>query len=108
MPYELKRSADGKYIVNLKGEQHEVLLTSSPFPRKAEALAAIEAVRKHGATERGFELKRAVTGSPFFVVKAERDVVLGRSELFASESAAWKAMQAARKHCGTVDVRDWS
>lgn len=107
MPYELKRS-DGKYLFNLKGEQHEVLLTSPAFPRKAEALAAIEAARKVGATEKGFELRRAATGSPFFVLKADRDQVICRSELFDSENAAWRAMQAARKHCPTVDVRDWS
>ncbi len=108
MPYELKRSVDGKYIVNLKGEQHELLLISGPFPKKAAALAAIEAARVHGAREQGFELKRAVTGSPFFVLKAGRDEVLGRSEFFPSENAAWKAMQAARKHCATIEVRDWS
>lgn len=107
MPYELKRS-DGKYLFNLKGERHEVLLVSGPFPKKTEALAAIEAVRKFGASESGFELRRAATGSPFYVLKTGGDKVLGRSELFESESAAWRAMQAARKHCLTVDVRDWS
>jgi hypothetical protein len=108
MPYELKRSVDGKYVFNLKGEQHEVLLTSHPFPKKTEALAAIETMRRSGASESSFELKRAVTGNPFFVLKSERDEVLGRSEFFGSESAAWRAMQAARKQCPTVDVRDWS
>ncbi|HVJ81138.1 MAG TPA: YegP family protein [Planctomycetia bacterium] len=107
MPYELKRSA-GKYLFNLKGEQHEVLLMSAPFPKKAEALAAIETVRKIGASEAGFELRRAATGSPFYVLKTGRDEVLCRSELFENETAAWKAMQSARKHCPTVDVRDWS
>lgn len=108
MPYELKRANDGKFIVNLKGEQHEVLLTSGPFPKKAAALAAIDAACTHGADEKGFELKRAVTGNRFFVLKTGRDEVLGRSELFASEGAAWRAMQSARKHCATIDVRDWS
>jgi uncharacterized protein YegP (UPF0339 family) len=108
MPYELKRANDGKYIVNLKGDQHEVLLTSGPFPKKAAAMAAIEAARVHGASAQGFELKRAVTGSPFYVLKAGRDEVVGRSEFFASEGAAWRAMESARKHCVTIDVRDWS
>lgn len=107
MPYELKRSA-GKYLFNLKGEQHEVLLVSGAYPKKAEALAAIEAVRRLGADEKSFELRRAATGDAFFVLKARKDDVLVRSELFESEGAAWRAMQVARKHCPTVDVRDWS
>ena len=108
MPYELKRSA-GKYLFNLKGEQHEVLLTSGYFPKKTEALAAIETVRRLGADSKSFELRQAATGSRFFVLKAKSaDEVLVRSELFESEGAAWRAMQVACKHCPTVDVRDWS
>ena len=107
MPYELKRSA-GKYLFNLKGEQHEVLLTSGYFPKKAEALAAIEVVRKLAMDAKAFELCRAATGSRFFVLKAGEKDVLARSELFDSEGAAWRAMQAASKHCMTVDIRDWS
>lgn len=107
MPYELKRR-EGKFFFDLKSDEHETLLTSAPFPKRTEALAAIETARKLGGREKAFELKRAATGSPFFVLKSERDQVLCRSELFSSESAAWKAMQAARKHCPTVDVRDWS
>jgi|GEM_PF-3172999 Uncharacterized conserved protein len=108
MPYELKRSMNGKYLFSLKGERHEVLFTSGLFPKKADALATIEAVRRHGGGEKGIELRRAATGSAFFVVKTERDQVVGRSELFESETEAWRAMQATRKHCPTVDVRDWS
>ena len=107
MPYELKRSA-GKFLFNLKGEQHEVLLTSGYFPKKTEALAAIETVRKLGADSKSFELCRAATGSRFFVLKAGANEVLVRSELFESEGAAWKAIQTACKHCTTVDIRDWS
>lgn len=108
MPYELKRATNGMFIVSLKGEQHEVLFTSGPFSKKSSALEVIEAARLHGANERGFELKRAVSGNPFFVLKATQDRVLGRSALFESEGAAWRAMQAARKHCGTIAVLDWS
>ena len=108
MPYELKRSA-GKYLFNLKDEQHGVLLTSGYFPKKTEALAAIEAVRRIGADSRSFELQRAATGSRFFVLKApQAQEILARSGLFESEGAAWRAMQAVCKHCPTVDVRDWS
>ncbi len=107
MPYELKRSA-GKYLFNLKGERHEVLLTSGFFPKKADALAAIEAVRKLGADTKSYELRRASTGSPFLVLKARANEVLVKSELFQSESEAFRAMQTMAKQCLTVDVRDWS
>jgi len=107
MPYELKRSA-GKYLFNLKGERHEVLLTSGFYPKKEEALAAIETVRKLGADVKSYELRRAATGSPFFVLKARANEVLVKSELFESESAAFRAMQTLTKQCATVDLRDWS
>ncbi len=107
MPYELKRSA-GKYLFNLKGERHEVLLTSGFFPKREDALAAIEAVRKLGADEKAYEMRRGAEGCPFFVLKARPNEVLVKSELFESESAAFRAMQTLTKHCPTVDLRDWS
>ncbi len=107
MPYELKRSA-GKFLFNLKGERHEVLLTSGFFPKKEEALAAIETVRRLGVDAKSYELRRAATGSAFFVLKARANEVLVKSELFESESAAFRAMHVMTKQCPTVDVRDWS
>jgi uncharacterized protein YegP (UPF0339 family) len=107
MPYELKRSA-GKFLFNLKGEQHEVLLTSGFFPKREDALAAIETVRKLGADSKSYEMRRAATGSPFFVLKARANEVLVKSEVYESESAAFRAMQVMTKQCSTVDLRDWS
>jgi uncharacterized protein YegP (UPF0339 family) len=107
MPYELKRSA-GKYLFSLKGEAHEVLLTSGFYPKKGEALAAIEAARRLGADTKAFELRRGAAGNRFFVLKAGANEVLAQSNLFETESAAWHAMHAASKHCATVDLRDWS
>jgi uncharacterized protein len=107
MPYELKRSS-GKYLFNLKGEQHEVLLTSGLFPKREDALAAIDTVRKLGADLKSYEMRRGATGNPFFVLKARANEVLAKSELFESESAAFRAMQVMTKHCSSVDLRDWS
>jgi uncharacterized protein YegP (UPF0339 family) len=106
MSFELKRSA-GKFVFNLKGEAQETLLTSQPFPKKMDALAAIEAAKKRSSDQRAFELRRSVTGNPFFVLKSDRDEELGRSGLFGSEGAAWRAMEAARKATPKAEVRDW-
>lgn len=48
MPYEIKKTANGKFMFNLKAANYEVILTSEVYEQKASALAGIESVRANG------------------------------------------------------------
>ncbi|HNQ72818.1 MAG TPA: YegP family protein [Verrucomicrobiota bacterium] len=85
--YELKNTAAGKPMFNLKAGNHEVILTSEVYESKDAALNGIASVRKNGPNAASYEKKTSVKGEPFFVLKAANGQVIGKSEMYSSEAA---------------------
>ena len=82
--FEIKHSANGQYMFNLKAPNGEVILTSETYHQKRSAEEGIASVRANAGDDSRFERKVAKDGSPYFVLKArqrrsgrqERDVFI--------------------------------
>lgn len=106
MSYEIKRSQNGLFMFNLKATNHEVILTSEGYEQKAEALAGIELVRKNGLDAANFELRTTAVTYPYFVLKAANQQVIGKSEMYSSESAAKDGIESVKKNCSSTEIKD--
>lgn len=106
MSYELKKTANGKFMFNLKAANHEVILTSEVYEQKASALAGIESVRANGTQDTNFEMKQSSGNQPYFVLKAANQQVIGKSEMYSSEAAAKNGIESVKKNCGSTEVKD--
>lgn len=106
MPYEIKKSSNGKFMFNLKAANHEVILTSQLYEQKVSAMDGIESVRKNGSEDANFELKVATSGEPYFVLKAANHQVIGTSEMYSSEAAAKNGIASVKTNCGSTTVKD--
>lgn len=84
--YEIKPAKNDKYVFNLKAGNHEVILSSQVYESKASALNGIASVQNHGSKAEFFEKKTSESGQPFFVLKASNGQVIGKSEMYSSES----------------------
>ncbi len=104
MPYEIKKTANGKFMFNLKAANHEVILTSEVYEQKAAALAGIASVRANGSQDANFELKKSSANQPYFVLKAANQKVIGKSEMYASEAAARNGIESVKKNCISTEV----
>lgn len=104
--YEIKTTANGKFMFNLKAGNHETILTSEMYEQKASALAGIESVRANGPIDENFELKTSSAGQPFFVLKAVNKQVIGKSEMYSSEAAAKNGIESVKKNCVATEVKD--
>lgn len=85
--YELKKTADGQFMFNLRAGNREVILTSERYTTKASAETGIASVRVNAARAGAFEARLATDGAPYFVLKAANGEVIGTSELYSSRSA---------------------
>jgi uncharacterized protein YegP (UPF0339 family) len=85
--FELKASANGQFMFNLKAANGEVILTSESYKAKDDALDGIASVRKNAADDAHFERKVAKNGEPFFSLNAANGRILGKSELYSSKAA---------------------
>jgi uncharacterized protein YegP (UPF0339 family) len=102
--YELKKSASGKQMFNLKAGNHEVILTSELYESKEAALNGVESVRKNGLLEGSFEKKLSANNQPFFVVKAANGQIIGKSELYTTEQARDNGIASVRRNCASEKI----
>ena len=96
--YELKKTANGKYIFNLKAGNGEVILTSQLYKAASYAKKGIASVMKNGPQKERFEIKDAANGEQFFVLKAANSQVIGKSETYPTKQALQKGIASVKKN----------
>jgi uncharacterized protein YegP (UPF0339 family) len=104
--FDLKSTAGGQFMFNLKAGNHETILTSESYTAKAAALGGIESVRKNAAADANYERKTAKDGSPFFVLKASNGQTIGKSEMYSSASAMEGGITSVKANAPTATVKD--
>lgn len=102
--YELKKTADGQYMFNLKAANHQVILTGEKYNAKAGAITGIEAVRKNSALDERFERKVAKDGQHYFVLRAANNKIIGVSELYKTKQAMENGVASVKKNGPTAPV----
>lgn len=102
--YELKKSAKGKWSFNLKAANHQVILTSQSYDSKAAARKGIASVQKNGRNEAMIDRKVSSKQQPYFTVLAANKQVVGKSEMYASESSRAKGIASVMRNCDTLKV----
>jgi uncharacterized protein YegP (UPF0339 family) len=91
-------------MFNLKAGNHEVILTSEIYESKDAALNGIASVRKNGTDAASYEKKVSTAGEPFFVLKAANTQVIGKSEMYSSESARDNGIASVMQNCTSEKV----
>lgn len=107
--YELKKSASGKFVFNLKAGNSQVILTSQTYASKPAAKNGIESARKNGQDDSRFERKTSKKGEPYFVLKAANSQVIGKSEMYSSAASMENGIASVKKNApdaALVDLTD--
>jgi uncharacterized protein YegP (UPF0339 family) len=104
--YELKPAAKGQFMFNLKAANGEIILTSESYKEKDSALNGIESVKKNSPADKQFERKKSTASQPYFVLKAKNHEVIGRSEMYSSDSAMEKGIESVKKNGPVATLKD--
>lgn len=104
--FELKTSANGKYMFNLKSGNGQVILTSQMYERREDALAGIKAVQTYAADDARFERKTSSKGEPFFVLTSGNGQQVGRSEMYSSVAAMENGVESVKKNAPGAAVEE--
>ena len=104
--FDLKKSENGKFMFNLKAGNGEVILTSEMYEAKASAENGIASVRKNATSDALFERRKSKSEQPYFVLKAANHEVIGRSEMYSSESAMENGIDSVRKNAPDARIDD--
>jgi uncharacterized protein len=104
--FELKKATNGQFHFNLKAGNGEIILSSELYEARAGAENGIESVRKNASLDERYELKTSAKGDPYFVLKAGNGQVIGKSEMYSSESAAKNGIDSVKRNAPDARVED--
>jgi len=104
--YDLKKSDSGKFHFNLKAGNGEVILTSEMYNSKDAALNGIASVKTNSPNDDRYQRKKSKSDEPYFVLKAANHEVIGRSEMYSSDSAMENGIASVKKNGPIAKVDD--
>ena len=104
--FEIKSTASGNFMFNLKAGNGQVILTSEQYNSKAACENGVESVKKNAADDARFERKEAKDGSPYFNLKASNGQVIGKSEMYSSASAMENGISSVKKNAPDASVEE--
>lgn len=104
--YELKKSTNGQFMFNLKAGNGEVILASELYVNKEGATGGIESVKGNSNDDARYERKKSKSGQPFFVLKAHNGEIIGKSEMYSSDSAMEHGIESVKKNGPVARIED--
>jgi uncharacterized protein YegP (UPF0339 family) len=104
--YEIKRAKNDEYYFNLKAGNGEITLTSETYRAKISAKKGIGSVKTNSLREDRYERKASPNGDFFFVLKAGNREVIGRSEMYESETSRDSGIESVKTNGLSADMVD--
>jgi uncharacterized protein len=83
--FESFKGIDGKYYFHLRAGNGEIVLQSQAYTTASSATSGIASVKTNGTNAARYEVRAAVDGQFYFVLKAANGKVIGRGEMYASK-----------------------
>ncbi|MCL4560971.1 MAG: YegP family protein [Chloroflexi bacterium] len=102
--FVLKKNTKDQYYFNLLAGNNQVILSSETYASKENALNGIESVKKNAGKDTNFEKKLSTKGDPFFVLKAPNGQIIGKSEMYSSETAMDKGIASVKSNAPDATV----
>jgi uncharacterized protein len=96
--YELKLTANGKHMFNLKAGNGQIILTSEMYESKSAALNGIESIKKNSSDAGKYDRRESAKGEPYFVLKAGNGQEIGRSEMYSGNAGMENGIASIMKN----------
>jgi uncharacterized protein len=104
--FEVKKTSGGQFMFNLKAGNGQIILTSETYDSKQSAENGINSVKVNAPHEKRYERKTASDGSPYFNLRAANNQIIGRSEMYSSESARDNGIDSVKTNAPDAPVDD--
>lgn len=102
--FEISKRINGEFQFNLKASNGQVILTSEGYTTKSACLDGIESVRKNASDDSKFDKKSSENGKWYFNLKASNGQIIGKSEMYESESGREKGIESVKKNAHDSEV----
>ena len=104
--FEITQSKSGKFMFNLKADNHEIILTSEAYTTKAACINGIESVKKNAPDDDRYRRITTPDGKFRFALAAPNGQVVGGSESFETEGARDDGIESVKVNAPDAEVKD--
>ena len=104
--FEITKGKDGKFYFNLKAANGQIVLASQGYKAKTDCKNSIESVRKNAGNTGRFEVKTSSNGKSYFVLNASNGQVIGKSQMYKSESGCSNGMKSVADNAADASIVD--
>lgn len=102
--FELFEGKDSLYYFRLKDANHRIILQSNGFTSLQEAKKGIGSIRKNLTDDSVFGRNVTKEDQHYFVVKAKKGEIIGKSEIYPSKADMENDIESVRKNNFAVKV----
>jgi uncharacterized protein len=103
--FQVWKGMDGQYHFHLRAANGEIVLQSEGYTRKASAVNGTNSVSVNGPNRGRYEIRDAVNGQAYFVLKAGNGQIIGCSETYVTRSGAEAGADAVAAMLQTTPVQ---
>jgi uncharacterized protein len=104
--FVIEKGSTDKFHFNLRAGNNEIILTSETYEAKAGAENGIDSVRTNSKDDDRYKRKTAKDDSPYFVLTAANNQVIGTSEMYSSNAAMENGIKSVKENAPTAKVVD--
>lgn len=104
--FQIFEGSNGQYYFRLRAENGEPVLASEGYVSKSGATNGIDSVKNNAGSDERYERKTAVDGQFFFSLRAANQEIIGKSEMYKSESGRDNGISVIKRIAGSAPTED--
>lgn len=104
--FVMTQRVNNEYQFNLRAKNGEIILTSEGYIQKASCHKGIESVKLNSQEDSRYDRRVAVNNKDYFVLKARNGEIIGKSQLYSSNTAMENGINSVKANAPEAEIID--
>ncbi|MEG0928315.1 YegP family protein [Chryseobacterium sp.] len=104
--FVITQRVNNEYQFNLRAKNGEIILTSEGYVQKASCHKGIESVKINSQEDSRYDRRVAVNNKDYFVLKARNGEIIGKSQLYSSNTAMENGISSVKTNAPEAEIID--
>ncbi|MGU3374659.1 YegP family protein [Chryseobacterium sp. M5A1_1a] len=104
--FVITQRVNNEYQFNLKAKNGEIILTSEGYVQKASCHKGIESVKLNSQEDSRYDRRVAVNNKDYFVLKARNGEIIGKSQLYSSNTGMENGIASVKSNAPEAEILD--
>ena len=102
--FEIYKDPKGKFRFRLQASNGQNIIASQGYTTKTSCMNGIRSVKKNSQDNTNFERLRSKDGSHYFNLKAQNQLVIGTSQMYAGSKSMESGINSVKKNSLKAEI----